>query len=279
MYTYLAGCAEEAWLKCEKYYNLTDQSAAYYAAILLNPELKYSWFEQAWEGKESKDDWLEGVKKIVTELWEDEYKGKHNAGAIDTESTPQELPREPPRENLAALFEKIDNFKRIRITPSSSTNSTPQPQSQRDLLEDYCQTNRAKLLASSTAITFWQERYDSQRDLAHFAIDMLAIPPSSDACERLFSSAKLLLTDRRSRMKMDIIEANECLRSWFGPPKKGAFDAKEQEIMEEAQDIQFECDDNAQEMVPDEMIEEISGSESDVEDVMLSDIESASDLE
>jgi hypothetical protein len=29
----------------------------------------------------------------------------------------------------------------------------------------------------------------------------------SDECERLFSSAKLLITDRRSCLKMDIIEA------------------------------------------------------------------------
>jgi hypothetical protein len=53
---------------------------------------------------------------------------------------------------------------------------------------------------------------------------MLAIPPMSDECERCFSSAKILLSDRRSRLLPDIIEANECLRAWFGKPKKKAFD-------------------------------------------------------
>ena len=48
----------------------------------------------------------------------------------------------------------------------------------------------------------------------------------SDDCERLFSSAKLLITDRRSCLKMDIIEANECLRAWYGKPRKGTFDDK-----------------------------------------------------
>ncbi|KAG6246155.1 hypothetical protein E4U23_004832 [Claviceps purpurea] len=38
----------------------------------------------------------------------------------------------------------------------------------------------------------------------------------SDDCERLFSSAKMLLSDRRSRLKMDIIEGGECLRQWLG---------------------------------------------------------------
>jgi hypothetical protein len=37
----------------------------------------------------------------------------------------------------------------------------------------------------------------------------------SSECERLFSSAKLLLSDRRARMKEDIIEASECLRYWY----------------------------------------------------------------
>ena len=63
----------------------------------------------------------------------------------------------------------------------------------------------------------------------------------SDECERLFSSAKLLITDRRSCLKMDIIEANECLRAWFGRPKKGTFEDKdigkeEGEIWEELEE-------------------------------------------
>ncbi|KJZ74785.1 hypothetical protein HIM_05902 [Hirsutella minnesotensis 3608] len=46
----------------------------------------------------------------------------------------------------------------------------------------------------------------------------------SDECERLFSSAKILLSDRRSRLKIDIIEASECLRSWYGPPVRNTFE-------------------------------------------------------
>jgi len=48
------------------------------------------------------------------------------------------------------------------------------------------------------------------------ALDVPAVPAMSDECERLFSSAKLLLTDRRPRLRMDIIEACECLRAWYG---------------------------------------------------------------
>jgi phage I-like protein len=45
---------------------------------------------------------------------------------------------------------------------------------------------------------------------------MLAIPMMSAECERVFSSAKHLITDSRNRLRPDIIEANECLKHWFG---------------------------------------------------------------
>ena len=41
----------------------------------------------------------------------------------------------------------------------------------------------------------------------------------SAECERVFSSAKHLLTDPQNRLKANIIEANECLKSWFGRPQ------------------------------------------------------------
>src|SRR6266699_3429580 len=58
------------------------------------------------------------------------------------------------------------------------------------------------------------------------ALDVLAPSPMSDECERLFSSCKILLEDRRLRLKMDIIEANEWLRHSYGPPRSNTFDDK-----------------------------------------------------
>ncbi len=34
--------------------------------------------------------------------------------------------------------------------------------------------------------------------------------------ERVFSRAKITITDRRNRLKMDTIEQLECLKSWLG---------------------------------------------------------------
>ncbi|EKM48247.1 uncharacterized protein PHACADRAFT_70898, partial [Phanerochaete carnosa HHB-10118-sp] len=47
--------------------------------------------------------------------------------------------------------------------------------------------------------------------LARMALDILGIPASSVSCERLFSRAKLVNTDRRSSLGSDIFEALEAL--------------------------------------------------------------------
>ena len=52
-------------------------------------------------------------------------------------------------------------------------------------------------------------------------------------CERLFSSAKLLLR----HLRMDIVEACECLRAWCGPPP-----AKKLQTFDEEATCQREID-------------------------------------
>ena len=47
------------------------------------------------------------------------------------------------------------------------------------------------------------------------AIDYLSIPTISSEVERLFSSAKITLTDRRNRLSVDLLKALEYLKSWL----------------------------------------------------------------
>jgi hAT family C-terminal dimerisation region len=51
--------------------------------------------------------------------------------------------------------------------------------------------------------------------LARLAINILSIPGISDFVEKVFSSAKQTLTDRRCSLGSDILEAIECLKSWL----------------------------------------------------------------
>jgi hypothetical protein len=46
------------------------------------------------------------------------------------------------------------------------------------------------------------------------ARDIFSIPGMSAEVERLFSSTKLMIPDHRNRVKPELVEAGECIRSW-----------------------------------------------------------------
>jgi len=109
----------------------------------------------------------------------------------------------------------------LSLMQSKFSIRTDAPVSTTDLYEQYISTDRLHDEDASydDAIAYWLSRYDSQRDLARFALDSFAISPMSDECERLFSSAKLTIVDRRGRLKAYIVEACACLRAWYGKPQ------------------------------------------------------------
>jgi hypothetical protein len=65
--------ASESWVTLERYINYCDDSGAYYAAHVLNPALKWSWFESTWREHPEKAAWLPQVKQLVEDLWQEEY--------------------------------------------------------------------------------------------------------------------------------------------------------------------------------------------------------------
>ncbi|KJZ68202.1 hypothetical protein HIM_11276 [Hirsutella minnesotensis 3608] len=215
---YLQGCADAAWSKCEEYYSNrqrnwqhrfpedTDLPPAYYAAQVLDPYRKWAWFRQEWvlQGDEERQKWYNSAQLAVKELWETEYKGR---SSVEVLLPPVRKERDPD-----PAFDRQREHKRIRMDgPAAAT----------DLYEQYISTDRLhdEEAGYDEVIAYWLSRYDSQRDLARFALDLLAVSPMSDECERLFSSAKLGVVDRRGRLKEDILEACECLRAWYGKPQ------------------------------------------------------------
>jgi hypothetical protein len=51
--------------------------------------------------------------------------------------------------------------------------------------------------------------------LTKLAFKLLAIPGMSAECKRAFSQAKRVITDERFSLKQDVIEAEQCLKSWL----------------------------------------------------------------
>ena len=59
-YAFLQAASVAAWLKTADYYRKVDDSAEYYAASVLDPAFKWSWFEDRWGNDKVKKVWLEG---------------------------------------------------------------------------------------------------------------------------------------------------------------------------------------------------------------------------
>jgi hAT family C-terminal dimerisation region len=199
-YVWLEAAAESAWEKCKHYYNLADDSAAYYAAEVLHPNRKWSWLTEQWGKDPQKKSWLKKPQAAVQKLWEEEYKGKFAMPSVTSLSQPRDR---NPDDEFGALAE----HQKIK-KPGLAIN------------DPYLSYINRDLETGEESLDYWNPRLVSRPDLARFALNMLAIPASSAECERIFSSAKKLITASRNRLHPDVIEANECLRNWFGKPEK-----------------------------------------------------------
>ena len=64
-------------------------------------------------------------------------------------------------------------------------------------------------------IQWWADKREIYPTLSQLALDVLSIPSMAAECERVFSGAKLMISDRRRRLGPDIIQAVQCLRQWW----------------------------------------------------------------
>jgi len=187
-------CINAAWGKIIKYYDITDRSTTYTASVVLNPTQKW----QAFSELQWSDEWITAARKQVGSLWEKEYKKKE----------PDALPGSI---GIAADLELTDfdiwmESKRERVLDE-------------DEYARYCSSQRIDLRkgVSFDARKWWSEtsRRLEYPNLSKMALDLLSIPAMSASPERLFSTAKLTVTDRRNRLSPQGIEALECLKSWY----------------------------------------------------------------
>ena len=75
---------------------------------------------------------------------------------------------------------------------------------------------REPVMMISDPLKWWHELAQRRRfpHLSLMAIDILSIAPISAKTERLFSKAKLIVTDQRGSMNYETLNLLECLRSW-----------------------------------------------------------------
>jgi hypothetical protein len=67
------------------------------------------------------------------------------------------------------------------------------------------------------SLAWWLELTQQQTypKLSRMAIDFLSIPAMSATPERCFSASKETITDKRNKLGTEVIQAFECLKSWY----------------------------------------------------------------
>ena len=188
------------WRKMNKYYKLTDESPAYIAAIVLNPNLKWQYIRHNWEA-----DWIPAAEAIMEDFWGKQYKPQGETPAIEVQRLAPASGNAVPRKRALAEFMRGH-------------------QAVRAIEDEYSHYIQQDTTFDEPALTWWllpaqQNKYPN---LSKMAIDVLTIPAMSAEPERVFSRAKLTLTDQRNRLGVELLGAFECLKSWY---KLGNFDS------------------------------------------------------
>lgn len=185
---------DQAWAKLDKYYQLTEASPIYVAAVVLNPRWKWAYFEKQWTDRQ---DWISDARRAIKDLWAAEYKDQP---LLDEAPEPQQ------REIL--LRSDLDDF----------INNVLGPPPTRDVPDEYeCYISRGiapEDQACETPIAYWVEKRRIWPRLSKMALDILSIPPMSDEPERIFSLSGLMTVANRGRLQTDIIGASICLANW-----------------------------------------------------------------
>jgi hypothetical protein len=174
------------WSKLDKYYQLTEETPIYVAAMVLNPRHKWSYVQRNWE----KHNWIDDAKKVMLSFWET-YK-------------PQGIDIVPSQPEL-----QTDNAFLLYLEEQDGEQEVVE-----DEYAHYCAQPTVKV---RNARDWWlqQTQQELYPHLSKLALDILSIPAMSAEPERLFSATKLIITDRRNNLNIKTIESLACLKSWY----------------------------------------------------------------
>ena len=179
------------WKKLDEYYQKTDQSPVYVAAVVLHPGLKWKWLEKAWKDRPQ---WIKEAKNNVQMLWS-EY--------ASLPVTDEDLQSAMPEDNARWMDDDfLSDF-------SDLDNSTG------DEYVRWCEEGRQP--KEFRPLEFWstQRQRESYPRLSKMARDLFTIPAMSDEPERVFSSAGLMVTPLRGRLSAKAIGQTQCVKSWI----------------------------------------------------------------
>ena len=146
-------------------------------------------------------------------MWESKYKpattiSRTKIPVLSTSSTPDLVPSKPPSKPKSQFADFLHKQKAKALAQLNDTTSSD---------DEYTRYIKEKVEWVDDLIAWWLQPVQRHKypNLSKMAINMLSIPCMSADVERLFSSCGLTITDRRNRIRIELLEALECLKSWF----------------------------------------------------------------
>ena len=167
-YQHLRTSIRNAWNILNKYYTLANLSPAYFTSIALHLEMKMEYFLSEWS---SQSDWIQMAQKSVENYQLDNWKTQEQSTSFP-EVRPDENEPEWKRRKRAQLHSNLQ-----------------------DPLQRYLEKNPEDI---ADPLQFWVEKENDPQysQLAAMGIAIQSIPGMSAKPERVFSSSKLLISDR-----------------------------------------------------------------------------------
>lgn len=209
---YFSHCLNHGFAKLREYYTKVDTSPFYAAAVALHPCKKFNYFEQQWTTKDAEKD-IKKAKQSVRRLFSDYIERQRD---IEAASPPPVILDNHEDKHWAAAF----GDHTAAASKDKGRRNTELQRFMDDELDTYYTTRiNGKMVKCSylnEPLRWWRDKGQvAYPTLAIMAFDLFAMPGMSSECERAFSAAKHMITDHRYSLKSDIIQADQCLKSWL----------------------------------------------------------------
>jgi hAT family C-terminal dimerisation region len=194
---FMAASINSGWAKLDKYYSLTSDTPAYVGAVVLHPAFKWQYVHEHWQ-----EEWWQPSKIALENMW----KGRYMPTGPNT--LPIHKPRSAQSSSINRLPNKFSEWKHALYEKVPVSQYT-------DEYTRYCEAPPHHDFEDVRDWWLAPEQQAIYPNLSKMALNLLSIPAMSAAPERLFSSCKITLTDRRNKLSVRVVEALECLRSWY----------------------------------------------------------------
>src|SRR6266850_4144851 len=219
-----------------KYYRLSEAIPAYSAALLLDPSKRKQYMKQNWKSSSDMDQAIERVRSV----WKERYKNLPVSKYNESQRPPQP-PANDQHHKKGKKRQEASAYSSIRAEIRGTSHQDSEVDDEFQFFIDAAKVNLEA--RGMTPLEWWclEEHRSQYPRLFKMALDILSIPPMSDAPERTFSCGRRTIAWSRAKLKSESIQMVETLSNWvsqgFISPNQGM-----RELLEAVCDVDIDLD-------------------------------------